>query len=372
MFENIIDKRFNTEIKSIEFLNDFTPQGIFNSKLDLFTKSFLSVEAGKIKNRIELESLIGKAIRLQINYAIRPKWTILNYIFVDKDSQFPETVASKISIFKFYKYYEEAVNSYLKESGAITVMRNRVKEIIDDTDSMIHDKLLTNPTAIKTKNFFLQIFKLKYSDITEINLESSVPFGYIRIFLEDKLFTGILEKFNAIKNLDDTKEIDLKTIIKIINGKYVSDDDFNAIELGISFEDTFESVNYESEPAGKSHEEEPFEQTFEVKEDTEVITPEEEPEGGKIARMFKKDELERIDKKIFKNDKINMFKSFEVLENFSNWDDASDYLKKLFKENKVDIYNKDVVLFVDLLNSFYEKAENHSQTGFEGNITEEN
>lgn len=358
MFEHIIEKRFNTEIKSIEFLNDYTPQGIFNSKLDLFIKSFLSVEAGTIKNRIELESLIGKAIRLQINYTIRPKWTILNFVFVDKDSQLPEVIISKISIFKFYKYYEEAINSYLKESNAITVIRNLIKEIIDDTDSMIHDKLLTNPTAIKTKNFFLQIFKLKYTDITEINLESSVPFGYIRIFLEDKLFTGILEKFNVIKNLDDTKEIDLKTVIKIINGKYVSDDDFNAIDLGISFEDTFDTVNNESETSGRSHEEEPFGQTFEVKEHTEEPAPEEETEGGKIARLFKKDELERINKKIFKNDKINMFKSFEILENFSNWNDSSDYLKKLFKENKVDFYNKDVVLFVDLLNTFYEKVEN--------------
>lgn len=371
MFENIIDKRFKAEIKSIEFLNDYTPQGIFNSKLDLFTKSFLSVEAGSIKNRIELENLIGKAIRLQINYAIRPKWTILNYIFVDKDSQLPETIISKISIFKFYKYYEEAINSYLKEINAITVMRNRIKEIIDDTDSMIHDKLLTTPTAIKTKNFFLQIFKLKYSEITEINLESSVPFGYIRIFLEDKLFTGILEKFNVIKNLDDAKEIDLKTIIKIINGKYISDDDFNALDLGISFADTFESVNYESGPAGKGHSEEPFEQTFEIKEPEKEIISEEEPEGGKIARLFKKDELDRINKKIFKNDKINMFKSFEVLENFSNWDDSSDYLKKLFKENKVDLYNKDVVLFIDLLNSFYEKIENPAHPDFAGNIPEE-
>ncbi len=358
MFENIINNRFNTEIKSIEFLNDYTPQGIFNSKLDLFIKSFLSVEAGTIRNRIELESLIGKAIRLQINYTIRPKWTILNYIFIDKDSQLPETIISKLSIFKFYKYYEEAINSYLKESNSITVIRTRIKEIIDDTDSMIHDKLLTNPTAIKTKNFLLQIFKLKYSDITQINLESSVTFWYIRLYLEDKLFTGILEKFSVIKNLDDTKEIDLKTIIKIINGKYVSDDEFSTIDQGISFEDTFDTVNYESEPAGKSHEEEPYEQTFEIKENIEESVPEEDTEGGKIARLFKKDELERIKKKLFKNDKINMFKSFEILENFSNWDDASDYLKKLFKENKVDFYNKDVVLFVDLLNTFYEKVEN--------------
>ncbi len=358
MFEQIIDKRYKTEIKNIEFLSDYTSQGIFNSKLDPFTKSFLSVEAGNIKSRSELENYIGKAIRLQINYTIRPKWTILNYIFVDKDSQLPEVITSKISIFKFYRYYEEAINAYLKEVTTLTVMRSSIKEIIDDTDSMIHDKLLTNPTAIKTKNFFLQIFKLKYPEVSEINLESSVPFGYIRIFLEDKLFTGILDKFSVIKNLDDTKEIDLKTIIKIINGKYVNDDDFNVLIPGISFEDTFESIDYESEPTGVENREALFKQTFEIKNQPNEIIPEEEPEGGKIARLFKKDELESINKKIFKSDKINMFKTFEVLENFSNWDDASDYLKKLFLENRVDIYNKDVVLFVDLINSFYEKDKN--------------
>lgn len=358
MFEQIINKRFKAEIKNIEFLNDYTPQGILNSKLDSFTKSFLSVEAVNIKNRTELEIFIDKAIRLQINYTIRPKWTILNYVFINKDSQLSEIIYSKISIFKFYRYYEEAINAYLKEANVLSVMRSRIKEIIDDTDSIIHDKLLTNPTAIKTKNFFLQVFKLKYPDITDINLESSIPFGYIRIFLEDKLFTGVLEKFSSIKNLDDTKEIDLKTIIKIINDKYINDDDFNALELGISFDDTFETIDYEYEPTGIESREEKIKQTFEIKEQTEYAITEEETEGSKIARLFRKDELESIIKRIFKNDKINMYKTFEVLENFSNWDDASDYLKKLFLENKVDIYNKDVVLFVDLLNSFYDKEKN--------------
>jgi hypothetical protein len=41
------------------------------------------------------------------------------------------------------------------------------------------------------------------------------------------------------------------------------------------------------------------------------------------------------------------------LSNFKTWFEASNHLKEIFLANDVDIYNKDVVFFVDTLNDYY-------------------
>ncbi len=47
-------------------------------------------------------------------------------------------------------------------------------------------------------------------------------------------------------------------------------------------------------------------------------------------------------------------------EMYNNWEEASDFLKNLFIKNKADLYHKDVVLFVDLLNDYYKNKERNN------------
>ena len=43
------------------------------------------------------------------------------------------------------------------------------------------------------------------------------------------------------------------------------------------------------------------------------------------------------------------------ISEIKNWEAAAGYLKNIFIENKVDIYHKDVVLFVDVINEYFNK-----------------
>ena len=52
-----------------------------------------------------------------------------------------------------------------------------------------------------------------------------------------------------------------------------------------------------------------------------------------------------------------MFSAFEELEKLNTWEEAVSYLKIIFKKNNVDMYNKNVVLFIDLLNDYYTNLE---------------
>jgi hypothetical protein len=121
-------------------------------------------------------------------------------------------------------------------------------------------------------------------------------------------------------------------------------------------------------PAKRFHREKKTveEKTFEVKDEPvqEVIKEPEEYEVNyhadgteKIKHLFKQDEKNAILKKVFKGSKSAMHEAFDDLEKFSTWSDASGYLKELFIKNKVDLYNKRIVLFIDILNDHFKDKE---------------
>ena len=77
----------------------------------------------------------------------------------------------------------------------------------------------------------------------------------------------------------------------------------------------------------------------------------------RIKRLFKKDELFHISKKVFRSSKLSMYQSFNELEEIDSWEEATRFLKALFAKNNVDLYHKDVVLFVDVLNDYFTRKE---------------
>jgi len=363
MFEELIKKRTKEEQSKTRSIMVYTAEGISKSELSLFTKGFVSVEtSGEKINPDILIQLIEKSVKLSFNYTLRPKWTLLNYIFGSLESVPVNKVMRKLEIFRYYKFYEDSIKRYINEKNPLALMKKRVVQLFDDADTSLHDKLLTEPSSVKTKNFFLQIFKLKYGDLTDLSLNASIPFGYIRIFLEDKGFYGLLERFYIINKLADSKEVELKDIIKIISGKFVSDNDSSA-DIAVTtsssgsklteeeyiytsasdeMKNTFEEESEEEKPAEKKS-------IREHKEKYENINNE------KILKFFSREEAERITKKIFSNNRIQMYKTFDEMNKYSTWDEAAEYLKEVFIENKVDIYNKDVVLFIDVINDYFSK-----------------
>lgn len=390
MFVDIIDKKIKNEVsKALSGLKNkkqFSINEILQNNASDFTKQFIRQEVIKegaygqyhtnsgyesstnglvlnlntIIDKERLCKIVEKSVKLQFNYTIRPKWTILNYVFGKMESVPVDVVKNKLSLFSYYKYYVDTILNYINdrpEPSTPIITKKRVQILLDDTDTIIHEKLLTNPSSTKVKNFFLQLFRLKYEDIYQPKLDDSIPFGFIRIFLEDKSFYGTLERFfqfyNYIydelsdgENLYDSKEIKLKDIIKIITGQIkIEEAEMKYITPEVSddylflIDDAFEEKNENRETKPESNE----------KKDETLI------EVGKeqAIELFSKEEIERIQKKVFKNNKPLLLKFFEQLKNYNFWDEVSEHLKTTFENNDVNIYDEDVVKFVDKLNDYY-------------------
>ncbi|MBC8490375.1 MAG: hypothetical protein H8D45_30540 [Bacteroidetes bacterium] len=409
MIESLAKDKFKQEREKIENIDNLSLQEIRKSTLLPFVKKFILVEAEEIINEATLNTLIAKAIKLDINYTLRPKWTLINYLFVGADSKNVNEILRKVKIFQFYSYYTDLITDFINDISISHITNSKVRELIDEVNSVLYEKLTTDVTSIKIRNFFLQIFKLKYQQNSDITLSSSIPFQYLRLFLEDKSFEDISEKFHVVDRISDGIELDLKTIIKVLTDKYSTsfDEHFpleeiretievkkqevldidiekelpikekDIIDIDLKDKKTAEESVYskdllqakrESIKVEKAKEDKPQkikpELTDTSKQRIPVLSKSHVSEKDvlpqkteRIKRLFKKDELFHIAKKVFRSSKLSMYQSFNELEEINSWEEATGFLKAHFAKNNVDLYHKDVVLFIDVLNEYFTRKE---------------
>jgi len=357
MFEKIIEAKYNSEVDKIKNLIIISMNSLRDSRLSGFTKNFISLETDSISDKKKLFDLIDKSVKLHLNYTLRPKWTIINYLFGRLDSKPASDILNKLDIFEFYYYYTEHITSSINESGLVVVTKDKIRKLIEEVDKALHEKFTNNITGIKIRNFFLQLFKLKYEDETLVGLDSTIPNSFLRIFLEDKLFHDLLAKFKKIEGIRDERELDLMTITKVLTDKYAD----------AEVPDKYENIS-DTAPIGEVKIE------ISIPEETKLSEPPESEENKKsslyskeyieqesiyspkkIKGLFRESEFKLILKKIFKSDKSAMEIAISELENIDTWYYASEYLKNLFLINKVDIHDSTIVLFIDILNEYFNK-----------------
>jgi len=439
MFENIVDSWTEKESEILDKLYRSLRDGdylnrimILNSDLSDFTKNYILYEFNEESTSDELISKIEKANKLYFNYALRPKWTLQTFLFNNFESRPPNEILKKLNIFTFYNYYSDSIKEAIKDNFQIFITKTELTSIINSVNLSIYEKLSTDISSLKIKNFLIQLFLIRYEKESEYNLESKIPYSFVKIFLEDKSYTDFIQKFSVIKDLDSHTELSLKDITKVLTDKYntsespektesldvstesgkVIDDDkieFNNTEPvknekdekeieSIEISDTVPEIvikplnkikNPAVETSGKEIETGKIEITKRDKKDSNVkikdsnvsepmkkinsdTIPKKETdfidkkkkseytdadkiktEKNPISVLFDEKRTAQILKKIYKSDLILMDMSFTKLKECINWEEASALLKQVFKRNDVDIYNKDVVFFVDKLNEYF-------------------
>jgi len=414
MFESFVFNKIENENLVIKNLLETIPAGehltriqILNSNLSDFTKNYLLYEFNEKTDSNEFIQKITKSNKLYFNYTIRPKWTLQTFLFNNFESRPPTEIVKKLNLFTFYSFYSDAIKDFITDNFQIFITKGEVTSIIDHTNEAIHKKLTGDINNAKIKNFLLQIFLLKYDSESNYNLESTIPFSFIGIFLEDKSFLDLEKKFGVIKGLNNETEISLKDIIKVMTDKYnvpekqevtetvqvpvnkviekpALKEELKKTEIKKDSSKTEDkndeiilsdkikpktSIPEVKKPAGlkseikKSGENIYSKQLIEADKKTASVPRTEEVKspapvkGSYLNDLFNEKQLDKILSKVYKSDLTDKEKSFSKLSNFKTWPEASKHLKEIFKTNQVDLYNKDIISFVNILNDYYKNRE---------------
>lgn len=407
MLEKFVESKIKIERARIDKYDDITRGDIRKSKLPAPIKRYILARfEGKLTDG-EFTTLLTKAIKLNINYTIRPGWTLLSFLFGKYDSQQSEVIKEKSDIFTFYRFYIDFIINYIDEHSQVVITKDKSARFINEANRALHKKLVNKITGVKVKNFFIQLYRLAEKNQEDVSLTSTVPFLFIKTFLEDKDYTDILEKFNSVKNLSNETEISLKDCIKIVSGKFSppadektaepestdifpeEDEIVNEIDIETK-PDVKEEIKIESEKNNNASADDgddkdevivvdfhgdkdastdtnggtTLEKEQEIQEEkkesqiskhvTSIASESNlETEKKSISRLFKHSELVNICQVVYNGDKHKMHESFRNLKEFTAWKEASEYIKEYFYNHNVDIYNKSVLLFVDVLNDYF-------------------
>ncbi|MGB9695939.1 MAG: hypothetical protein ACP5P3_01380 [Ignavibacteria bacterium] len=374
MWNNILQQRLDECKRKLKSIKSVEKERLWQLGLPEYIQEFIyNTPTADLLTNNELLHFCEKAIKLLINYTLRPKWTLLNFLFGVTESQSSRKILEQLKIFPFYNFYINAISDLLSETSSSIIAKTSVEKVIDDVNGSVYEGLILKPDATKVKNLFLQVYKLKYGDTAEILLENSVPYKFIFLFLSDKGFKTLLIKFKIISDLTDDTEIDLKTLIKILTNKYEpmnihhSKEETGAYrenKIVQNAEDNYKSTIDTSQHFVSEALTFPPKKSFFgiVKKFLKKITfkkiVKEKPAftsgiNTSIQELFTSSELETIAKLVFQSDKTKVDTFFENINELKNWDEVASHLKTIFTLNKVDIYNSNVVNFVDKLNNLF-------------------
>lgn len=394
------------ELSAIKDLRTINKESVKKTSLSVFSKRYIINLPQPVIENPDFEKIISDSVNLLFDYSITPCATLIQDLFGELDSQKSLVVAKKLSQFRFYKYYPDTIINFIKEEDKVIVLNDEIRLLLKDTNIALYEKLVDNITGIKIKNLFVQIFKLKYFSENRINLDSTIPRTFVYNFLTDKNYSDLKSKLESIPSTGNENEISLKDIIKYLTGKSSvvaatpEQQEDEVILLTVEEKPNIEitdEINHNEEEKiivdleesnDRNHEgvvsngsveilvgeEDSNEKIMLGDEDSfysdellnaindESVFPTEiigetviETGTSELKKLFRPYELNAISKKLFGNNKKEMFAFMRKLEDSNNWSDAIDQLKELFIEKNVDPYDSNVLLFVDVLQEHFNK-----------------
>jgi hypothetical protein len=201
MFEEFKEKKYTEYLNLVRF-----PEGrvsvhsLNNTKLPPYIVNFFECQyprSNQSLTKAEFEKTLHKAIIFSINYIIKPKATIIKFIFGTVETRPAEYIKQKLNYFQFYNYYISHIEDFIELNNPQTISKNQVEHLINEINSKIFQEI-NNPVNSDTQK--LNLIKLLYYfflDLTDNNpINIKLPKKILSVFFQDKGYPEIKQKID--------------------------------------------------------------------------------------------------------------------------------------------------------------------------------
>jgi len=420
MFQDFAKRKLNDYLGLLEFPdNKINLKQLKHSSLPpyiiSFIENYLNNESISLEKK-DFEEMLRKALTFNINYVIRPKYSIIRFLFGKVETKPVELIKDRFRFFQFYGYYSTQILDFINLNSLEVVSINQVEMVIDE----IHKKLFEEISGLDSSDSHrLNLVKILYyffhdlSDNNPINIK--LPKKILSAFFADKGFDEIKKRLDSffsddvfiqeaieIMNPDtkrspmaksdiDVSEKKVKDIIskaksnlmsreisKKVLEKIVKED--LALNIKIAENEQLEKLNKVTEITPLMHGLE--EEKIDIDEDIysndllfasqfdDITLPadlsREEKTNKLIIELFCEDTFrKRIIKKLFskQDEKFRLF--VESVLSQPDWNDVTGLIENYFNKQKINYYSKEAVKFVDILQSHF-TGENKLKENIKG------
>lgn len=336
-------------------------------------------------SKLQFEDTVKKSIKFNINYIIKPKATIIKFIFGNVETRPVEQILNKLLFFQFYRYYIDLINDFITINSPLSLSIRHIHKLIDEVNKKIHEDISedNNPDYKQTRLNLIKLLYYFFEDLTENNpINIKIPKKILSTYFQDK---GYLEiKKNVDKFFKD--DIFIQEAIDLMTPKYsqaeeeekvIDEEDIKITEAIKKAREDFLSTESTSEEIEKTQVESESvitiddeitnvtdnsetEKDTESKEDvlyspellqaTEIqqIPTEPKEEMDIVEFLFpNQHRRKKIIKKVFKKEENNFRDFVKSVCNEKTWSDASIKIEDLYNKNKVNFLSTEAIKFVD-------------------------
>jgi hypothetical protein len=405
MFRDFAERKFDDYIALLEFpAGRISFSQIGNSSLPPFIISFIEYYVPNHNiplNKVDFEEILKKAIIFNINYVIKPKNTILKFLFGDVETRPVNFIFHRLEYFQFYGYYTSQISDFININSLDVVSYGQIDHLINEVNNKLYEEI-TGQSKDSQRMNLVKLLYYFFHDLGENNpINIKIPKKILSVYFQDKGFIEIKKRIDGFFSNDifiqeaitlmnpetqkapkrtadtDVSEEKVNRMISEAKSMLISKDASNQeVEKVLPLKEKFpleipeinirlirenESKLPEIEKRKLIIDEEIYsDDLMFVTQFKDLVPPvqltEEEKHHKLIEDLFCEAAYrKKILRTLFSKDENLFFENVKSVLNEKNWLDASNVIEDIFNKQKVDYFSEEAVKFVDIFHSHFVK-----------------
>lgn len=226
-----------------------------------------------------ISKLILHASSFTINFLVRPKWTLVKFVFDEGQHKTTSEIKQILNYLYYYKHLKTILISYINTKKIISMNAEEFTALFEKVDSLGVETYLPSVLTGSLKSM------AEFFNIGEVQ-KNKIPLIAVLTFLEEKNLSKHVEKMKEVFGEDDNLKFSINEYQKVFDG--IINEKEEVIESEVSA-DIFEPVVVE-------------EHDIDVPEEEMVTEKPEESLAENETEVFSEEEVEEVIQDELEND----------------------------------------------------------------------
>jgi len=396
MFEKFINRKIQEYWKQAEFAFSgaagISLHKLYQSNLPPYIINFLEQSATDKDSisRQEFERTLRRAIVFNINYVIKPRATLLKFLFGSADARSADYITQRLTYFQFYRYYIDAIREFIQLRQPPIVSVSQVEKILDEVNKKILAEITSDASSDTQRLNLIKLLYHFFMDLTENNpINIKLPKSILSSFFRDKQFYELKKRTDSFFKEDIFIQEALELMKRKKGGhkqEEIPEDSAaggsprfstpggtlpgrergavgNKTNLLLKSGVITEEINNATpSPAPESDTRLYSDELMEASSATTMFVSHgaEHPESPEEKKKKLLEDLfcepqyrKQILKKLFRKDEKKFTEFVYKLLDINSWDSACDFIDDFFAKNKLDYLSEEAVKFVDIMEGYF-------------------
>lgn len=339
----------------------------------LIDQIFDILQQNAVFDLAKFNHLLERAIKLELNYIVKPHRTLSQFIFRNSDTVSTMEVYDTLKYFFKFEYYKNAISDYFNTKYLREINHDQFIDLIEQIDEKAFEEKRLETTLKTVKSIMSVIGEARQEEINTLPIEVLYDAMSDRK-LDD--FTDLLEKVKYESEISELTFSDIETLFKdhkLPGGEEISEEktekafltyedmESDAPEVNVENIDVKEStieVGLKEEEAEEELEEEVLEEEEAETPNLKVASDLADYVAKQISSDSPLEDLNalivgrnrrKIVKKLFRKQEQDFTNFLEILNKETSWKVASKMIDDEFYEREINPYSKEAISLSDII-----------------------